>query len=92
MRWDVFISHASEDKAAFVRQLVDALEDAGLRVWYDDFSLFAGDSLRESIDRGMAESYAGVVVFSHNFFAKNWPRSNPPRQFRIEPHHSVISD
>jgi hypothetical protein len=75
MRWDLFVSHASEDKAVFVRQLVDALQAAGLRVWYDDFSLLAGDSLRESIDRGMAESYVGVVVFSHNFFAKNWPRN-----------------
>jgi hypothetical protein len=75
MQWDLFISHASEDKAVFVRPLVNALQNAGLRVWYDEFSLFAGDSLRESIDRGMAESYAGVVVFSHNFFAKNWPRN-----------------
>jgi hypothetical protein len=75
MRSDLFISHASEDKTVFVRALADALQNAGLRVWYDEFSLFAGSSLRESIDRGMAESYIGIVVLSHHFFAKNWPRN-----------------
>src|ERR1700730_13203073 len=33
--WDVFISHASEDKESFVRPLARALERTGLRVWYD---------------------------------------------------------
>jgi hypothetical protein len=75
MRSDFFISHASEDKAVFVRALADALQHTGLRVWYDEFSLFAGDSLRESIDRGMAESYVGIVVLSQNFFRKKWPQN-----------------
>ena len=75
MRSDLFISYASEDRAVFVRTLADALQNAGLRVWYDEFSLFAGDSLRESIDRGMAESYVGIVIFSHNFFRKKWPQN-----------------
>ena len=32
MKWDVFISHAFEDKEAFVRPLADALRQTGLRV------------------------------------------------------------
>ncbi len=71
--WDVFISHASEDKAAFVRPLVDGLRTRGLRVWYDEFSLKVGDSLRQSIDRGLGYSRFGVVVLSPHFFAKDWP-------------------
>jgi hypothetical protein len=39
MEWDVFISHASEDKEDFVRPLADSLNRSGLRVWYDDFTL-----------------------------------------------------
>jgi len=35
-QWDVFISHASEDKDSFVRRLAIALERVGLRVWYDE--------------------------------------------------------
>ena len=64
MTWDVFISHASEDKRVFVHSLAEELRRGGLKVWYDDFSLSAGDSLRESIDRGIAASYIGIVVLS----------------------------
>lgn len=71
---DVFISHASEDKDDFVRQLADALTACGLRVWYDEFVLKVGDSLRRSIDRGLSDSRYGIVVLSSAFFAKNWPQ------------------
>ncbi len=70
----LFVSHASEDKAAFVRPLAHALKAQGLKVWYDEFSLKVGDSLRRSIDRGLAECTAGVVVLSRSFFAKEWPQ------------------
>ena len=67
--WDVFISHATEDKD-FVRGLANALKGMGLAVWYDDFTLKIGDSLRESIDYGLANSTYGIVVLSPNFLAK----------------------
>jgi len=54
--WDVFICHASEDKEPFVRELAEALRAKGLKVWYDDFTLTIGDSLRRSIDHGLASS------------------------------------
>ncbi|WP_205328418.1 toll/interleukin-1 receptor domain-containing protein [Glycomyces sp. YM15] len=73
-RWDVFISHAYEDKEGFVRDLAEELRRGGVRVWYDEFTLTAGDSLRESIDRGIADAHIGVVVLSQNFFRKNWAR------------------
>jgi TIR domain len=47
MKWDVFVSHASEDKDAVAEPLVHALVDAGLRVWYDRIELCVGDSLRK---------------------------------------------
>jgi TIR domain len=72
-RWDVFISHASEDKIEIARPLAEGLRDLGYDVWYDDFSLRLGDSLRGSIDRGLAESRYGVVILSEHFFAKHWP-------------------
>lgn len=72
---DVFISHASEDKEGFVRPLALALRKHGLNVWYDEFSLTVGDSLRESIDKGLNESRYGIVVLSKAFFEKRWPKS-----------------
>lgn len=69
---DVFISHASEDKDDFVRPLATALVSKGLIVWYDEFTLRIGDSLRQKIDRGLANSRVGLVVLSPAFIAKGW--------------------
>jgi len=71
--WDFFISHAWEDKDRVARPLAEALRRRGFRVWYDEFSLKVGDSLRQSIDRGLAHSRHGIVVLSPAFFAKEWP-------------------
>ena len=70
--WDAFISHASEDKRTFVAPLARALTQRGLKIWYDDFTLTVGSSLRESIDFGLLRSRYGIVVLSPNFFAKDW--------------------
>lgn len=43
-----------------------------VEVWYDEFSLQIGDSLRRSIDRGLAESRFGIVILSPSFFRKHW--------------------
>jgi TIR domain len=71
-RWDVFISHAGEDQEEIAHPLADALREHGFEVWYAQFSLKLGDSLRESINRGLAESRFGVVILSKHFFAKHW--------------------
>lgn len=70
--YDVFISHASEDKDDIVRPMANALVSEGLTVWYDEFELRIGDSLRRKIDRGLAKSRVGLVVLSHAFIAKGW--------------------
>ncbi len=75
MKYDVFISHASEDKENFVEPLANALKEDGLKVWYDRFELKLGDSLREKIDEGLANSRYGVVVLSNSFFKKEWPKA-----------------
>lgn len=72
LEYDVFISHASEDKDNIVRPLANALQEAGLRVWYDEFELRIGDSLRRKIDMGLAHSRFGIVVLSQQFFRKGW--------------------
>ena len=73
-RWEIFISHASEDKEDVAKPLADALVQAGVKVWYDDLTLKLGDSLRRMIDRGLADSQYGVVILSPHFFSKEWPK------------------
>lgn len=71
--FDFFISHASEDKDDIVRGLANALKEAGFAVWYDEFELTIGDSLRKKIDAGLARSKFGIVIISPHFVKKNWP-------------------
>ena len=70
--YDVFISHASEDKEDVARPLAEALRSNGLNVWYDEFELKIGDSLRRKIDKGIANSNFGVIVISRDFISKGW--------------------
>lgn len=71
---DVFISHASEDKRDVARPLAVALTQRGFKVWFDEYTLKLGDSLRREIDRGLGACRYGVVVLSPHFFAKEWPQ------------------
>jgi hypothetical protein len=71
-KYDVFISHASEDKDELVRPLALELQKRGLSVWYDEFEMKIGDSLRRKIDKGLANSKFGVVVLSRAFILKGW--------------------
>lgn len=64
--------YASEDKDSVVRPLAQALVTKGLKVWYDEFELKIGDSLRRKIDRGLAKSKFGIVVLSRSFIKKGW--------------------
>jgi len=70
--WDVFISHASEDKDAVARPLRDALTRLGITVWLDEAQMRIGHSLRRKIDDGIRSSRFGVVVLSEEFFRKGW--------------------
>lgn len=72
--YDVFISHSSEDKDNFVRPLAEELKKLGVAVWYDDFELKIGDSLREKIDYGLSNSKFGIVVLSNSFFQRKWTK------------------
>jgi hypothetical protein len=72
--FDVFISHAAEDKDTVVRPLAEALSEREVVVWYDEFALRVGDSLRSKIDAGIGMSRFGLVVLSPHFFSKGWTR------------------
>jgi hypothetical protein len=72
--YDLFLSHASEDKDAIARPLYEALHAEGVDVWFDEAVLKIGDSLSGKIDEGLAKCPYGIVILSPSFFAKNWPK------------------
>lgn len=70
--WDVFISHASEDKDAVARPLRDALTRRGITVWLDEAQMRIGHSLRRKIYDAIRSSRFGVVILSDAFLRKGW--------------------
>ena len=72
--WSLLLiyNRTSQDKDELVRPLADALIKEGLNVWYDEFTLRIGDSLRQKIDQGLANSKVGLVVLSSDFISKGW--------------------
>lgn len=70
--YDVFISHASEDKEDFVDGLYQELNSRGVKVWYDTMSIQWGDSLRFKIDEGLRKSRFGIVILSNDYIRKGW--------------------
>lgn len=84
--YDVFVSHAWEDKADFVDEFVQELKNAGLRVWYDTSQIKWGDSLRKRIDEGLKHSKFGVIVLSPSYIAdgKYWTKAELDGLFQLE--------
>jgi hypothetical protein len=84
MTWDLFISHASEDKADVARPLADLLHANGFKVWYDEYTLTLGDNLRQSIEQGLSKSEFAVVILSPSFFSKKWTNLELDGLFALE--------
>lgn len=76
---DLFVCHDSADKDAFVRPLVDALNKKLVKVWYDEQSLRPGESLVESVEKGLNAARYAILILSKNFLAN---RKWAAREFR----------
>jgi hypothetical protein len=72
--YDLFLSHASEDKETIARPLYKALISVGMTVWFDEAVLKMGDSLRRKIDEGLMRCGHGIVIISPSFLSKEWPQ------------------
>jgi hypothetical protein len=81
---DVFLCHASEDKASVLRPLVSALESAGITYWYDEAEIRWGDSIVEKVNEGLRQSRYVLVVFSKTFAEKHWPQRELNSALNIE--------
>ena len=70
-----FVSHDSRDKEAIARPVATRLRSMLCPVWFDEFALKVGDSLRESIEQGLKTCHMCIFVLTPNFLAKGgWPK------------------
>src|SRR5687767_7605599 len=67
----VFISHSSKDKSA-VEALAHALRERGFDVWLDKWEFGPGDSIVASINDGLEQAQAGLIVFSQHTRESRW--------------------
>jgi len=51
-QYDVLLSHSSKDKTV-VRVVAERLRADGLRVWFDEWEIRAGDSIPAKIEEGL---------------------------------------
>lgn len=84
--YDVFVSHAWEDKEDFVDEFVCELEKLNIKVWYDKKKISWGDSMRARIDEGLKKSKFGIAVLSPNYIAegKYWTKAELNGLFQLE--------
>lgn len=84
--YDVFISHAWEDKESFVDEFVEELEKLDIKVWYDKQRIKWGDSMRARIDDGLKKSKFGIAVISPDYIAdgKYWTKAELDGLFQLE--------
>lgn len=83
--YDVFVSHAWEDKAEFVDEFVGELRKLGVKVWYDTGEIKWGDSMRAKIDDGLRKSKFGVAVLSPDYIkdGKYWTKAELDGLFQL---------
>jgi len=67
----VFLCHGSEDKA-FARKLANDLTKHGIKVFFDEWEIGPGDSIRGKIDAGLAECTHFIVVLTPTSINKPW--------------------
>lgn len=84
--YDVFVSHAWEDKEGFVDEFVIEMQNLGIKVWYDKVKIGWGDSMRAKIDEGLKKSKFGIAVISPNYIAteKYWTKAELDGLFQLE--------
>ena len=83
--FDVFLSHAVEDKESFCDEFSSILQGKyDLKVWYDSISISWGNSIRAEIDKGLKKSKFGVVILSRNYIKKYWTNYELEALFQIE--------
>jgi WD40 repeat protein len=69
--FDVFLSHNAKDKPR-VRRLAEHLQEAGLRVWFDDWRIQPGDDISLGIERGLDSSRVQVLCLSRAALESDW--------------------
>ncbi len=71
--YDVFISHASEDKEAIARPIFEACKRQGLKAFLDEAHIGFGESFASKINTALGASRTVLAIVTSHSTAKEWP-------------------
>lgn len=66
-----FLSHSSKD-SELAQHLAEDLQSRGVKVWYSEWEIRLGDSLRRKIDEGIGQATHFLVLLTPNSLASEW--------------------
>jgi tetratricopeptide (TPR) repeat protein len=81
-RFDVFVSHGSQDKP-WVHGLVAGLERYGVSVWLDENEIRPGTHIVDALERGIDASNTMVLVISPEGMASGWVKEEYSRAMAL---------
>ena len=90
--FDIFISHASEDKAAIARPIFAACEQLGLKAFLDEEHIGWGQSFTKKINTALGSAKTILVVVSSSSVTKEWPLAeiNTALGLEVSGHKTVV--
>jgi TIR domain len=68
----VYLAHASEDHDTLAKPLAESLMARGIEVWFDEWEIRTGDSLRRKMEEGLADCTHFVALLTPNSLHKPW--------------------
>jgi RNA-directed DNA polymerase len=71
--FEVFISHASEDKETVARPIYEACTRIGLKVFLDEPHIAWGENFARKINTALGAARTVVAIISSNSVSKEWP-------------------
>jgi len=69
--YDVFISYSLRDRV-WARSIVEALQDRGVSVWYDETEVRPGEALEDRIREGLDNSNNIIFLIAEGAAKSNW--------------------
>jgi len=82
MKYDVFISYASEVKSVAV-EIEEKLVAANLQVFRDDSSIKWGDDIVKTIGRGLSEAKGYLIILNEDFYKKGFTTNELSSAFML---------
>ncbi len=91
--FDVFISHASEDKASIARPIYEACGRMGVKAFLDEEHIAWGQSFATKINSALGSARTVLAIVSPTSVGKEWPVAevNTALSLEVSGHKTVVT-